>query len=105
VNVYSKENRMRIIMLHGTSGPAAREPRVIDVTPHASPRQRWWKTAKAASAVLLALVVFPILWIVAGLAMLAVAGLGAVAVVVLWLRSQRRGTIAAVDNSRSATGR
>ena len=78
---------MRIFVLNDMYRLGQR--RVIDVTPRSVWTGRpWWRRAMAILVVLLAVVAFPILWMIAGLTVLAAAALGAVAVAILWVRQR-----------------
>jgi hypothetical protein len=97
---------MRIIILHDGYPLGAEQPRVIDVTPRpASIDRPWWYRTRATLVVLLAVVAFPILWMIAGLAVLALAGLGALGLAAFWLRQRliaTRGLRAATENGASS---
>ena len=76
---------MRIFVLNDIYRVGQR--RDIDVTPR-SAWTGWWRRAMAILVVLLAVLAFPILWMIAGLTVLAAAALGAVAVAILWVRQR-----------------
>lgn len=80
---------MRIIVLNDIFRLGAEQTRVIDVAPRSAWTGRpWWRRAMATLVVLLAVVAFPIVWMIAGLTVLAAAGLGALAVATLWMRQR-----------------
>src|SRR5207302_8739736 len=76
---------MRIFVLNDIYRLGQR--RDVDVTPR-SAWTGWWRRAMAILVVLLAVLAFPILWMIAGLTVLAAAALGAVAVAILWVRQR-----------------
>jgi hypothetical protein len=80
---------MRIVILNDTFRLGAGQPRVIDVASRSAWTDRpWWHRALATLVVLLAVVAFPIVWMIAGLTVLAAAGLSALAVATLWMRQR-----------------